>query len=112
MELSGPSFVIVKNGRLLKKYEVIARSCSPKGIQTTAYYFNKKRDAELYYQYLNQIEGEKSLNNLINSDRTFKWEKKEYQDFKDSIDWNELPSKIKKIKFTSETTFTEVRKKK
>lgn len=109
MELSGPSFVIVKNGKLINKYELIARVRSPKGIQSTLYYFNTEKDAELYRQYLIQCEGLKSLDKAITSRRIFNWERKEYEDFKESIDWDELPAKIKDIKFTSETVFVEIR---
>ena len=109
MELSGPSFVIVKNGRLLNKYELIARVRTPKGIQSTLYYFDKEPDAELYRLYLIQQQGKKELDKVISSDRTYLHDKREYQEFRDSIDWDELPNKAKKIKFTTETEFVEIR---
>jgi len=109
MELSGPSFVIVKNGRLINKYELIARVRTPKGIKSTLYYFNTPEDAEIYRLYLIQQQGEKDLNKLIHSPRTHMWERKEYEAFKESIDWKELPAKVKKLKFTSETVFVEMR---
>lgn len=112
MELVGPSFVIVKNGKLLNKYEIIARIKTPKGTHSTLYYFDTEKDAELYRLYLQQVEGEKELNNLIDSSRTHNWEKREYEAFKETIDWNELPNKVKNIKFTTVTEFVEIRSKK
>lgn len=109
MELSGPSFVIVKNGRLINKYELIARVRTPKGITSTLYYFDSEADAELYKEYLLQREGEKELDKTIASRRIFNWERKDLEEFKESIDWDELPAKIKDIKVTSETVFVELR---
>lgn len=109
MELSGPSFVIVKNGRLINKYELIERIRTPKGIQSTLYYFDTEEDAETYRLFLIQKKGEEELDRLICSNRTHKWERREYEAFKDTIDWAELPNKVKKIKFTSEEVFVEMR---
>lgn len=109
MELVGPSFCIVKNGRLINKYELIARIKTPKGTQSTLYYFDSKEDAELYRLYLMQLEGEKELNTLIDSSRTHNWERREYEEFKESIDWEEIPNKVKGIKFTTTTEFVEMR---
>lgn len=96
----------------MNKYELIARSSTPKGIFSTRYYFNKEKDAELYRLYLLQKEGERQINAVIKSERTHNWERREYQEFKESIDWNELPAKVKNIKFISETDFVEMRGKK
>lgn len=109
MELSGPCFVIVKNGRLINKYELIARVRTPKGIQSTLYYFTTEEDAETYRLYLIQKEGEKELNRIIQSDRTYLHDKKDYKAFRDSIDWAELPAKVKKIKVETLNEFVEMR---
>lgn len=112
MELVGPSFVSVKNGRLINKYELIERRLTPKGIFSTLYYFNREKDAELYRLYLLQKEGERQLNATIHSERTHNWERKELEAFKETIDWNELPAKIKNIKVDIEKAFVEIRGKK
>lgn len=109
MELSGPCFVIVKNGRLINKYELIARVRTPKGIQSTMYYFDTPEDAEIYREYLIQKEGAKELDRVIHSERTYLKDKKEYEEFRDSIDWATLPTKVKKIKVEVLTDFVEMR---
>ena len=99
MNVSGPCFVIVKNGAPFNKYEVVATESSPLCITTEAFYFESKSDAELYVRYLRQEAGLKDIDKLLSSDRTFKWEKEEYREFKNSIDWDELRNAVKGLKF-------------
>ena len=103
MNISGPCLVIVKNGAPFNKYEIAVTQTTPLEIITTLYYFDVKDDAEVYLLYLNQEAGERELNKLLSSDRTFKWEKEEYRQFMGTIDWAALKNKAKKIKFTKET---------
>lgn len=99
MNVSGPCFVIIKNGEPFNKYEVVATETTPLCITTEAYYFEKEYEAELYVKYLQQEAGLKDINKLLSSDRTFKWEKDEYKEFKDSINWEELRDAVKDLKF-------------
>lgn len=99
MNVSGPCFVLIKNGVPFNKYEVVATENSPLCITTEAFYFENKDDAELYVRYLQQEAGLKDINKLLSSNRTFKWEKEEYKEFKDSIDWDELRNAVKGLKF-------------
>ena len=99
MNVSGPCFVIMKNGAPFNKYEVVATETTPLCITTEAFYFEDKNDAELYVRYLQQEAGLKDINKLLASDRTFKWEKDEYEEFKNSIDWGELRTAVKDLKF-------------
>lgn len=109
MDIRGPCFYKIRNGQPFNKYEILASKNTPKGIYTTKYWFDTEEDAETYLRYLYQCNGHHQLETLMHSDRTYKWEKAEYQKFIDSIDWNELPDKIKNIKFQTETTFVEMR---
>lgn len=111
MNVSGPCFVIVKNGVPFNKYEVNATVNSPIGCwTTTSYYFDKKEEAETFYLYLLQEEGEKEIDKLLKSDRTFLWEKAEYREFKKSINWQELRDKVKKIHYTKIVTVTKIKR--
>lgn len=112
MDISGPSFCKVRNGKPCDKYLIITRARTPKGFTNVLYFFDKISDAELYLRYLQQIEGEKFIKTIISSARTPLWEKRDYQEFKESIDWEKLPAKVKKIKFTTETEFIELRTRK
>lgn len=111
MNVSGPCFVVVKNGVPFNKYEVNATSISPLGFKTDSFYFDKKEDAEIYYLFLLQEDGEKELNRLLASDRTFLWEKEEYRAFKKSINWQELKNKVKTLHYTKITTFVKATQK-
>lgn len=99
MNISGPCLVIIKNGEPFNKYEVVTTETTPLCINTEVFYFNNKDDAELYVLYLQREKGKKDIEKILHSDRTFLWEKKEYEDFKETIDWNEYKDKIKNIKF-------------
>lgn len=103
MTISGPCFVIIKNGAPFNKYEVAVTETTPLAVITNLYYFDTKDDAEMYLLFLYQEAGEKELNKLLSSDRTFKWEKEEYRQFMKSIDWNVLKNKVKELTFTKET---------
>ena len=112
MDISGPSFCKVRNGKPCDKYLIITRARTPKGITNVLYFFDKQSDAEIYLRYLQQIDGQQFRESVINSTRTPIWEKKEYKTFKESIDWEELPAKVKNIKFIQEIEFTEIRARK
>lgn len=112
MDISGPSFCAIRNGKPCNKYLLITREKTPKGIHNVLYFFTTKNDAEFYLRFLQQKEGERFLNSVLNSSRTPLWEKKEYDEFKESIDWEEIPAKVRDIKFTTEIVFTEIRSKK
>ena len=99
MKISGPCLVIIKNGEPFNKYEVVATESTPLCITTEVFYFTTKADAELYVLYLQREAGKKDIEKILHSDRTFLWEKKEYEDFKQTIDWNEYKDKIKSIKY-------------
>lgn len=106
MNISGPCLVIIKNGEPFNKYEVVATETTPLCINTEVFYFDNKDDAELYVLYLQREAGLKDINKLLSSDRTFLWEKHEYEEFKKTIDWNEYKDKIKSIKYEHyKTTF-------
>lgn len=100
MNVSGPCFVTIKNGVPFNKYEVVATHKTPLLIIAEAFYFDSKDDAELYVKYLQREAGLAEINKLLSSDRTFKWEKQEYEDFKNTIDWDEYRRQIKNLKFT------------
>ena len=104
MNVSGPCFVIMKNGEIFNKYEVVATHKTPLLIVAEAFYFDKKDDAELYVKYLQREAGLKDINKLLSSDRTFKWEKEEYEEFKNSIDWDEYRRLVKDLKFEYQKT--------
>lgn len=103
MNISGPCFVIMKNGQRFNKYEVAVTETTQLAIITDLYYFNSESDAELYVMYLYQEQGEKDLKKLLASNRTFQWEKAEYREFMKTIDWDSLKKEVKHIKFTKET---------
>lgn len=109
MDISGPCFVVIKNGMPFNKYEVAVRTKTPKGVQTTYYWFKRLQDAELYRLYLIQVEGLKDLDSTISSNRTYHWERKELETFRDSLDLETLPRKVQNIVFTTETVFVETR---
>lgn len=111
MDIRGPCFYKIKNGQPFNKYEILASRRTPKGIHTTKYYFDTEDDAELYLLYLYQCQGRRNLETTLHSERTYKWEKRELEAFMDSIDWQELPDRVKDIKVTIETTFVEMRPK-
>lgn len=102
----------VHNGQVINKYELVVKTRTIAGLCNTSYYFDTKDDAETYLRFLLQEKGLKEINSVISSNRTYNWERQEYKEFKESIDWEELRSKVKNIKFTKETTFVEMRKKK
>ena len=104
MNVSGPCFVVMRNGEIFNKYEVVATQKTPLLIIAEAFYFDKEADAELYVKYLQREAGLKDINKILSSDRTFKWEKKEYEDFKDTIDWDEYRRQIKNLRFTYQKT--------
>ena len=103
MNISGPCLVIVKNGAPFNKYEIAVTQTTPLAVITDLYYFEDKDEAEVYLMYLYQEAGERELNKLLSSDRTFKWEKEEYKQFMQTIDWDVLKNKAREIKFTKET---------
>lgn len=102
--MSGPCFVSIKNGAPFGKYEVVATEKTPLLIITEAFYFDKEADAELYVLYLKREAGLKEINKILASDRTFKWEKDEYREFKNSIDWDEYRKAVKNLKFEYQKT--------
>ena len=104
MNVSGPCLVIVKNGVPFNKYEVVATKTSPLCITAEAFYFDNQDDAELYVKYLQREAGKEDIDKLLASDRTFLWEKKEYETFRDSIDWDELKNAVKDLKFDYQKT--------
>lgn len=112
MDISGPSFCGIRNGKPCNKYLIVTRVQTLKGITNVLYFFDTKDDAELYLRFLQQVEGEKFVNSVIHSNRTPIWERREFVEFKESIDWEELRVKVKDIKFTTETVFVEMRKRK
>lgn len=99
MSVSGPCFVSIKNGVPFNKYEVVSTVKTPLCIITEVFYFEKEPDAELYVKYLQQEEGLKNINKILSSDRTFKWEKDEYREFRDSVDWSVLRNAVKDLKY-------------
>lgn len=107
MSISGPCFCPIKNGRPFNQYELVWVERTPKGYKTTKYYLRTKKAAELYCQYLQQLEGKEIIKGVLNSKRTYNWEKEEYEQFRDSIDWDTLPKKIKRLKVITETTFVQ-----
>ena len=112
MDISGPAFCIVKDGLPFNKYEIETTERTPKGICSTAYYFDTLEDAELYLRFLQQKEGERYIDSVLSSTRTPNWEKKEFIEFQESIDWNQIPAKVESVKFTTRTSFVEIRTKK
>lgn len=112
MDISGPSFCAVRNGKPCNKYLLVTRERTPKGITNVFYFFDTVDAAELYLRFLQQLEGQRFIEGVINSSRTPLWEKREFREFQETIDWAELPAKIKKIKFTTETVFTEIKARK
>lgn len=112
MSISGPCFCPIKGGRPFNKYEVVYRTRTPKGLESIKYYFDTEQDAELYLLFLYQQEGLRDINKVLSSTRTYFWEKEAYKAFKESIDWEELPAKIKNIKVIKERVFVEIRGKK
>lgn len=109
MEISGPSLVLVKNGKPFNKYEVSTRVRTPKGVKTDLYWFNKQKDAELYIEYLVQVRGLQEMEETLRSKRTYLWEKQELLEFRETLDLTTLPEKVKKLKFTHESVFVETR---
>lgn len=103
---------MVRNGKPCNKYLLITRERTPKGITSVLYFFDTVEAAELYLRFLQQVEGQKFIESIIHASRTPLWEKREFRDFQETIDWDELPAKIKNIKFTTETVFTEIKAKK
>jgi hypothetical protein len=112
MDIKGPAFVIMKDGKTLNKFEIITTKKTLGGYQNTCYYFNNKNDAELYLRFLQQIAGRRFIEETLSSRRTPNWEKKEFREFEESIDWDEIPAKVKNIKFTTISNFVEIRARK
>lgn len=111
MDISGPCFCPIKDGRPFNKYEIVCRETVPKGIESTKYYFNTEEEAETYLLFLLQQDGLKEIDKVLSSKRSYKWEKLEYIKFRDSIDWEELPRKIKNMDIITEHVFVEIRMK-
>lgn len=109
MEIVGPCFMPIKDGRPFNRYEVVVRIRNAKGIYATRYFFKTLEDAETYLLFLYQQEGCKDIDRILTSSRTYKWEKRQYEEFRDSIDWEELPRKIKNMNITEEHVFVEMR---
>lgn len=112
MSVSGPCFVIMKDGVSFNKYEVTHTVQTPLLIKTDSFYFDNKDDAETYFLFLQQEEGEKELNKTINCDRTFLYEKEELIAFRNSINWDELRDKVKKMSYFTQTTVVKRKAKK
>lgn len=112
MSVSGPCFVIVKDGVPFNKYEVTHTTKLPFAIKTESFFFDNEKDAETYFLFLQQEEGKKELNRAINSDRTFLYERAELIAFKKTINWDELKNKAKTLHFIKQTTITNTRRKK
>lgn len=102
----------VHNGRVINKYEIVTRVRVPRGIQSTKYYFSNKDDAELYLLFLYQERGEKEINTFLASKRYHQWEKREYMEFKKTINWDELRNAVKDLAFEKEVAFIEIKAKK
>lgn len=107
MEISGPCRVIIKDGIPFNKYQITIekKNYALSGSFWTNYYFETDEDANLYLLFLYQEEGLKFLNQQINSSKTFAADKKEYKDFRDSIDFSELSVKVRSVVFTKEDYF-------
>lgn len=112
MSVSGPCFVIMKDGVIFNKYEVTHTEQTPLLIKTDSFFFDSKDDAEIYYKFLLQEEGEKDLRRAINSDRTFLYEKEELIAFRNSINWDELKDKVKQMSYITQTTVVQRKAKK
>jgi len=109
MSISGPCFCPIKNGRPFNKYELVWVVKTPKGVKTTKFYLRTLKGAELYLQYLQQLEGKDIIEAALRSTRVYKWEKDEYKRFMEEIDWETLPNAVKRLKVITETTFVETR---
>jgi len=112
MEISGPCKVIVKDGLVFNKYLITQeiKNYALSGSSWTCYYFDTKEDAELYLLFLYQKEGVKFLEQQINSPKTYLYDKKEFMEFRDSIDFLALPAKISNINVVIEQKFTKWKK--
>lgn len=109
MELSGPSFCQIKDGYPCNKWIITTHERTPKGTVYDTYFFSTKADAEKYFLYLQQCIGVEDLKKKIRNPRTFKWERKEYQDFYDSLDLSILENAVKDLKFETEHKFCPAR---
>lgn len=105
MEISGPSFCQIRDGYPCNKWMVTTYEKTPKGTSFDLYFFTTKADAEIYIQYLQQCIGIEDIKKKIYSPRTFKWEKKEYEEFLETIDTSVLEEAIKNIKVDIEHDF-------
>lgn len=105
MELSGPSFCQIRNGYPCNKWLITTHERTPKGTSYETYLFTSKADAETYFLYLQQCIGVEDLVKKIHNPRTFKWEKKEYEEFYQSLDLTVLENAVKNIKFEQEHNF-------
>ena len=101
MEISGPGHVLVRNGLPFNKYEVVERLRTPKGTLATFYFFDKYKDAEVYYQVPAEY-GVESID--IANKRTYLWEKEELREFKASLDLTVLEKAVAKLKFEKRRT--------
>lgn len=99
MEISGPCHVLVKNGVIINKYEIVTRLRTPKGTAATFYLFDKEKDAETYYNYLIQVYGVQDLDKTIANKRTYQWERDELVEFKATLDLSILENAVKKLNF-------------
>lgn len=109
MEISGPCHVLIRNGLIYDKYEVVERLRTPKGVLANFYFFETKDEAEVYYNYLLQVHGVEELDRTIANKRTYLWEKEELIAFKKTLDLSILEKAVKKIKFTKEEEFIPAR---
>lgn len=105
MEITGPSHVLVRNGFICDKYEVVTRLRTPKGTLATFYFFDKYKDAETYYMYLHQVYGIQEVDKAIANKRTYLWEKEELKEFKASLDLTVLENAVKTLKFDKDEQF-------
>ena len=112
MSVSGPCFVIMKDGVPFNKYEVTQTEQTTFTIKTDSFFFDNKDDAETYFLFLQQEEGEKELQKAILADRTFVYEKEELIAFRDSIDWDVLRKKAAQLSFIKQTTVVKRKAKK
>lgn len=105
MEISGPGHILVRNGLPFDKYEVVERLRTPKGTLATFYFFDKYKDAEVYYHYLLQVHGVEDIDKAIANKRTYLWEKEELREFKASLDLTVLENAVAKLSFIKDEQF-------
>lgn len=109
MSISGPSLVILKEGKPFNRYEIVVTDKTLRGYKNTKYFLKTKAEAEDYLRHLLDIEGEKLIDEALSSKKVFMWEKPMYEELRDQEDWEERAERCSHYDIIIENTFVPIK---